>query len=286
MCEAVPRRQPQQRRAACRAHPPPAPASATPAPPVPQRHSTGRPVPPAEAPERPREAPAEAAQPEASLSSAGPTRSHGTAGGGRVLRKEGGREEEGTREGSGVPRTRPPGPAASASASPSRSAPRSRRSPHRPSAPARPGPAPQASSPRARPAGLCPPQRCPTVPPTPSWPHPRLLRLTGKRGAISAEQQWQKKRPGCGEASAIFPPPPRRPAPPGDAWRGRTAAERGQKGTAAETRKVGGAEVGGVASRKGAWLVGEAGPMALCGVWSRRRAAVPIPVLDLCFSSR
>lgn len=144
MCEAVPRRQPQQRRAACRAHPPPAPASATPAPPVPQRHSTGRPVPPAEAPERPREAPAEAAQPEASLSSAGPTRSHGTAGGGRVLRKEGGREEEGTREGSGVPRTRPPGPAASASASaspsPSRSAPPSRRSPHRPSAPARPGP--------------------------------------------------------------------------------------------------------------------------------------------------
>lgn len=150
----------------------------------------------------------------------------------------------------------------------------------------RPGPAPQASSPRARPAGLCPPQRCPTVPPTPSWPHPRLLRLTGKRGAISAEQQWQKKRPGCGEASAIFPPPPRRPAPPGDAWRGRTAAERGQKGTAAETRKVGGAEVGGVASRKGAWLVGEAGPKALCGVWSRRRAAVPIPVPDLCFSSR
>lgn len=140
MCEAVPRRQPQQRRAACRAHPPPAPASATPAPPVPQRHSTGRPVPPAEAPERPREAPAEAAQPEASLSSAGPTRSHGTAGGGRVLRKEGGREEEGTREGSGVPRTRPPGPAASASASPSRSAPPSRRSPHRPSDPARPGP--------------------------------------------------------------------------------------------------------------------------------------------------
>lgn len=281
MCEAVPRRQPQQRRAACRAHPPPAPASATPAPPVPQRHSTGRPVPPAEAPERPREAPAEAAQPEASLSSAGPTRSHGTAGSfGR--KGEGKRKERGKAAaflGPARPAPRPPPPPPPPAQRPPVAA--------VPTAPRpRPGPAPQASSPRARPAGLCPPQRCPTVPPTPSWPHPRLLRLTGKRGAISAEQQWQKKRPGCGEASAIFPPPPRRPAPPGDAWRGRTAAERGQKGTAAETRKVGGAEVGGVASRKGAWLVGEAGPMALCGVWSRRRAAVPIPVPDLCFSSR
>lgn len=131
----------------------------------------------------------------------------------------------------------------------------------------RPGPAPQASSPRARPAGLCPPQRCPTVPPTPSWPHPRLLRLTGKRGAISAEQQWQKKRPGCGEASAIFPPPPRRPAPPGDAWRGRTAAERGQKGTAAETRKVGGADVGAWLPEKGRGLSGRRGQRrcAACG---------------------
>lgn len=281
MCEAVPRRQPQQRRAACRAHPPPAPASATPAPPVPQRHSTGRPVPPAEAPERPREAPAEAAQPEASLSSAGPTRSHGTAGSfGR--KGEGKRKERGKAAaflGPARPAPRPPPPPPPPAQRPPVAA--------VPTAPRpRPGPAPQASSPRARPAGLCPPQRCPTVPPTPSWPHPRLLRLTGKRGAISAEQQWQKKRPGCGEASAIFPPPPRRPAPPGDAWRGRTAAERGQKGTAAETRKVGGAEVGGVASRKGAWLVGEAGPKALCGVWSRRRAAVPIPVPDLCFSSR
>lgn len=281
MCEAVPRRQPQQRRAACRAHPPPAPASATPAPPVPQRHSTGRPVPPAEAPERPRPKRHSPRPRSAQRAQRGATEQRGAAGSfGR--KGEGKRKERGKAAaflGPARPAPRPPPPPPPPAQRPPVAA--------VPTAPrTRPGPVPQASSPRARPAGLCPPQRCPTVPPTPSWPHPRLLRLTGKRGAISAEQQWQKKRPGCGEASAIFPPPPRRPAPPGDAWRGRTAAERGQKGTAAETRKVGGAEVGGVASRKGAWLVGEAGPMALCGVWSRRRAAVPIPVPDLCFSSR
>lgn len=281
MCEAVPRRQPQQRLAACRAHPPPAPASATPAPPVPQRHSTGRPVTPAEAPERPRPKRHSPRPRSAQRAQRGATERRGAAGSfGR--KGEGKRKERGKAAaflGPARPAPRPPPPPPPPAQRPPVAA--------VPTAPRpRPGPAPQASSPRARPAGLCPPQRCPTVPPTPSWPHPRLLRLTGKRGAISAEQQWQKKRPGCGEASAIFPPPPRRPAPPGDAWRGRTAAERGQKGTAAETRKVGGAEVGGVASRKGAWLVGEAGPMALCGVWSRRRAAVPIPVPDLCFSSR
>lgn len=281
MCEAVPRRQPQKRLAACRAHPPPAPASATPAPPVPQRHSTGRPVTPAEAPERPRPKRHSPRPRSAQRAQRGATERRGAAGSfGR--KGEGKRKERGKAAaflGPARPAPRPPPPPPPPAQRPPVAA--------VPTAPRpRPGPAPQASSPRARPAGLCPPQRCPTVPPTPSWPHPRLLRLTGKRGAISAEQQWQKKRPGCGEASAIFPPPPRRPAPPGDAWRGRTAAERGQKGTAAETRKVGGAEVGGVASRKGAWLVGEAGPKALCGVWSRRRAAVPIPVPDLCFSSR
>jgi hypothetical protein len=38
--------------------------------------------------------------------------------------------------------------------------------------------------------------------------------LTGRRGTISTEQQWQKNRPGCGDASAMAtaasaPPAPR-----------------------------------------------------------------------------
>lgn len=46
-------------------------------------------------------------------------------------------------------------------------------------------------------------------------PHPQGLGLTGKRGTISTEQQWQKYRPGCGDASAMAtsassaPPAPR-----------------------------------------------------------------------------
>lgn len=106
-----------------------------------------------------------------------------------------------------------------------------------PPPPLRPRPGPPRPHPHvSAPRGFCPPQRRPTVLPTPSRRHPRLLTLTGRRGAISAEQQWQKKRPGCGEASAIFPPPPRRPAPPGDVrrrgrWPRRDKKRRRQKRT-------------------------------------------------------
>lgn len=278
MCEAVPRRQPQQRRAACRAHPPPAPASATPAPPVPQRHSTGRPVPPAEAPERPREAPAEAAQPEASLSSAGPTRSHGTAGGGRVLRKEGGREEEGTREGSGVPRTRPPGPAASASASPSRSAPPSRRSPHRPSAPARPGP--PGLIPTCPSRGALPAPALPYGSPDPVLAAPAPPPTHGQTGSDLGRTAVAEEAARLRGSLRHLPTPP---APHGGGGRRPRGDKKGRRQKRVKWVVL---RWGGVVSRKGAWLVGEAGPMALCGVWSRRRAAVPIPVPDLCFSSR
>lgn len=48
-----------------------------------------------------------------------------------------------------------------------------------------------------------------------SGPRPPGLGLTGRRGTISTEQQWQKYRPGCGDASAMAtaassaPPAPR-----------------------------------------------------------------------------
>lgn len=96
--------------------------------------------------------------------------------------------------------------------------------------------APQASLPRACPLGA-PARPCPHSPPSPeTLPDPPL---TGRRGAISAEQQWQKNRPGCGDASAIFPT--RQPRPPrAPRRRRRPRGDRGQR--ALQTRR---AEKGG-----------------------------------------
>lgn len=105
-----------------------------------------------------------------------------------------------------------------------------------------------------------------------SGPRPPGLGLTGRRGTISTEQQWQKYRPGCGDASAMAtaassaPPAPRaapaagrlllprRPTSPRTLTHGTHGTHGVRRGRAAETgqaaREAGGGS--GDGGRRGA----------------------------------
>lgn len=267
----VPRRQ--QRRASCRAQFPPPPTLLPPPP----RRGTDRPLSPVETPAKPRGAPTEVAQPEASLSSAGPTQSQRTAGDGRAFRDEARGEEEGTREGGGAPQARPaPRPPPPPQRPPIAAAPTA------PSAPARP---PQASSPRVRPAGFLPAPASSRGSPDPVTAAPAPPPTHGQAGSDLGRAAVAEEAARLRGSLRHLPTPP---APPRPARR-RTEEGRWLRGdkkwTAAETREVGGADEGEACLFGGAWLAG-AGPMALRGTRSRKRAPVPIPVPDLCFSSR